>query len=146
MWATATEASGWEASLVHRRNEISAGSGVMEEKNARPHKNADPSAPNGANSTKSPRFTLRQTRVMHALFRADDWLSREAIDRIACASNGPQIILELRRKVTGRDGIDMQQVDSKDADGKTCKPGRYRLTGQGRERIREAIARQGGAA
>lgn len=104
---------------------------------------AEPSAPNSANSTESKSFTPRQTRVLKALLEAHGWISRETVDRIAGASNGPQVILELRAKLTGRDGIEMQQVDSTDRDGRTCKPGQYRLTPAGRQR---ALVKSGGAA
>jgi len=104
---------------------------------------AEPSAPNSANSTakesKTPGFTARQTRVLGALLQSESWIPRESVDRIAGASNGPQIILELRRKVTGHDGIEMQKADATDRDGKACKPGRYRLTLQGRQRVLEAM-------
>lgn len=104
---------------------------------------AEPSAPNSANSTaedtKTAAFTPRQTRLLEALLQASDWISRESVDRIAGASNGPQIILELRRKVTGHDGIEMQKADATDRDGRACKPGRYRLTAQGRQRALTAM-------
>ncbi|NPC57852.1 hypothetical protein [Caenimonas soli] len=105
---------------------------------------AEPSAPNSANSTaeanKTVAFTPRQSRVMDALLQTDGWISRESVDRIAGASNGPQIILELRRKVTGHDGIEMLKSDATDRDGKTCKPGRYRLTSTGRQRALKAMS------
>lgn len=85
------------------------------------------------------RFTPRQSRVLGALLKAEGWIRREAIDSIAGASNGPQIILELRRKVTGLDGIEMTKVEATDRDGRTCKPGQYRLTGLGRERALELL-------
>jgi len=76
----------------------------------------------------------RQSRVLRALIEASDWIDREQVDRIAGAANGPQIIMELRRKVTGQDGIDMERVDKIDRDGKLSKPGRYRLNEIGRSR------------
>jgi hypothetical protein len=107
--------------------------------NAQFPKNEEPSALNSADSmvdaNTSPTFTLRQTRVLEALLLAESWISRESVDRIAGASNGPQIILELRRKVTGQDGIEMQKADAIDRDGRACKPGRYRLTTLGRQRV-----------
>lgn len=82
-----------------------------------------------------PTLTARQSRVLDALAIAAGWLFREEVDRIAGASNGPQIILELRRKVTGEDGIEMEQVEAIDRDGRPCRPGRYRLTETGRARL-----------
>lgn len=101
----------------------------------------EPSALNSAHSTESPKklkLSSRQRRVLEALVKEqsppdwDDpfhtgWLRREAIDRIAGASNGPQIIMELRRKVTGKTGILMRQHESLDRDGQSCWPGEYRL-------------------
>jgi hypothetical protein len=111
---------------------------------------AEPSAPNSANSTaeecRTPRLTPRQRRLLDALLQTHGWIAREDVDRIAGASNGPQIILELRCKVTGHDGIEMQKADATDRDGKACKPGRYRLTAQGRQRAVEAMPRNGEAA
>jgi hypothetical protein len=107
---------------------------------------AEPSAPNSANSTadtsRNARLTPRQSRLLVALLQANDWITRENVDRIAGASNGPQIVLEVRRKVTGYDGIEMQKADATDRDGKACKPGRYRLSTQGRQRAAEWLARK----
>lgn len=86
-------------------------------------------------STQRPIFTSRQSRVLSALVKSAGWISREDIDRIAGASNGPQIISELRRKVTGRDGIEVRRVDTLDRDGKPCRPGQYRLTEMGHSRL-----------
>lgn len=100
----------------------------------------NPSALDSLDSKQSFRFTPRQTRVLVALADAGGWVSREEVDRIAGASNGPQIIMELRRKVAGHDGIEMQRTEVQDRDGKFCKPGRYRLTLSGRERVQKALS------
>ena len=106
--------------------------------NARPYTSAEPSAPDSADSTFTPpkagTLTPRQFRLLTELLHAGGWISRESVDRIAGASNGPQIVLELRRKVTGYDGIEMQKVAATDRDGRPCKPGRYRLSAAGRKR------------
>jgi hypothetical protein len=111
--------------------------------NARFPTKEEPSAPNSANSkveaSRVGAFTPRQSRVLEALLQTDSWIPRESVDRIAGASNGPQIILELRRKVTGHDGIEMQKAEATDRDGKACKPGRYRLTSLGRQRALGAV-------
>lgn len=105
---------------------------------------AEPSAPNSANSTgdtgRNARLTPRQMRLLEALLQANDWITRESVDRIAGASNGPQVVLEVRRKVTGHDGIEMQKADATDRDGKACKPGRYRLSTVGRQRAANWLA------
>lgn len=95
---------------------------------------AESSAPNSANFIPAVTLTKRQGRLLQALLIADTWIWREEVDRIAGASNGPQIIAELRQKVTGHDGIEMRQVDAADRDGKPCRPGQYRLSEVGRER------------
>jgi len=67
-------------------------------------------------------FTPRQQRAINALRLKPRW--REEIDRIAGASNGPQVISELRKKGFV---INCIRVKSIDKDGKTCRPGRYYL-------------------
>lgn len=114
--------------------------------NARPLTKEESSAPDSAHSTKPLRFTPRQSRVLDALLGTHGWIPRESIDRIAGASNGPQIILELRRKVCGDDGIEMTYIETLDRDGRACKPGQYRLTGQGRERALQVLPSQSEAA
>ncbi len=77
------------------------------------------------------RLCPRQERVAHALLQAGgEWLSREQVDRVAGASNGPAVIQALRRKGIG---IDMVTVPRTDRDGKPCRPGQYRLTPKGAE-------------
>jgi hypothetical protein len=76
------------------------------------------------------KFTPRQQRVLTAMWAADGWIWREALDRIAGASNGPEIIRRLRRDYLIE--IDMVQQEVIDADGRTSRPGKYRLTEKGR--------------
>lgn len=104
-----------------------------------------PSVPNNANSTatKKIRLTPRQSRLLDELMSASGWISRENVDRIAGASNGPQIVMELRRKLTGHDGLDMRKTVATDRDGKTCQPGRYRLNELGRQRVLAAMSGEG---
>lgn len=89
-------------------------------------------------TTKPADLTERQARVLAALQRVKGWIWREDINVIAGASNGPDIIMQLRRK--GCD-IEMQRVDCVDRDGKPCKPGRYRLTMAGREEAGRTFAK-----
>ena len=79
--------------------------------------------------------TPRQRRVLAALAATDGWISREEVDRIAGASNGPQIIAELRHR--WGISIEMEQARVVDRDNRPCKPGRYRLKPEGRERLTE---------
>jgi hypothetical protein len=79
-------------------------------------------------------LTPRERRVLLALLKLDTWISRESIDRIAGASNGPQVIKSLREKIAGHDGLEMVQFHALDRDGRHCRPGYYRLTAVGRAR------------
>ena len=102
----------------------------MEKKNAQP-RNAELSAiKNSSNSTR--RLSPREARALTALAHAQDWIAREAIDRIACASNGPAIVQALRHKLGSHEAIEMERVPVIDADGKTAQAGRYRLANQHR--------------
>ena len=102
----------------------------------------NPSAPSSANSTgPTVKLTPRQHRALVALVHAKDWLAREAIDRIACASNGPAVVQALRCKLGSPDAIEMQRVPVIDADGKTARAGRYRLSDTHRA---QAVALLGG--
>lgn len=85
-------------------------------------------------------FTPRQARAL-ALLGSGHWVTRETFDREAGASNGPDLIQQLRRKL-GHDAIETQHFDALDRDGKPCRPGRYRLTEKGCE----LLAAQKGAA
>lgn len=88
----------------------------------------------GAIKTHAAKFTARQARVLGALMQTE-WIPRESIDHIAGASNGPHVIAELRRKVTGHDGIEMVQIEVLDRDGKPTRPGRYHLNAIGLARV-----------
>lgn len=80
-------------------------------------------------SPKKRRFTARQNRVLEALLTRQGWIWREEIDRIAGASNGPEIIRQLRHH-HGIE-IDMRKVPRIDRDGRPCEPGQYKITGPG---------------
>lgn len=77
-------------------------------------------------SPKARQFTARQSRVLLALMTRLDWIWREEIDRIAGASNGPEIIRQLRHH-HGIE-IDMRKVPAIDRDGRPCEPGQYKIT------------------
>ena len=103
---------------------------MTQKENAQP-RNAELSATNNsANSTG--RLSPREARALTALAHAQDWITRETIDRVACASNGPAVVQALRHKLGGHDAIEMQRVPVIDADGKTAQAGRYRLANQHR--------------
>jgi hypothetical protein len=102
--------------------------------NAHPIPRDEAGALNSTDSKSSAPRSPRLTRVLRALLATSGWLSREAVDRIAGASNGPQVILSLRQGYVGRDGIETGYQTAIDRDGKPCRPGRYRITAKGRER------------
>jgi len=111
-------------------------------KSAPTHQKAD----QGAADSTAILFTPRQQRAVKAM--AHGWVMREALDRAVGCSNAPDVVFRLRA-LLGYDAIAMQRVTAIDRDGHPCKPGRYRLTEIGRERVAALAARsaaQGGAA
>ena len=110
---------------------------MTQKKNAQPHKNAELSATDtGRNPTSIKCMTPRQERVTKAMVQSNGWITREAIDRIAGASNGPEVIRQLRRRF-GYDAIEMERISVVDRDGLPAQPGRYRLTTAGRQHLAE---------
>ena len=102
---------------------------MTQKENAQP-RNAELSAIK--NSAKCTTLSPREARTLTALAHTQDWISREALDRIACASNGPAVVQALRRKLGNDAAIEMERVPVIDADGKTAQAGRYRLANQHR--------------
>lgn len=100
--------------------------------------NENSSAPHSADS-KPLKLTPRQVRVLKALMSCKGCISREQVDRIAGASNGPQIIKEIRKKLTGYEGLDMLRIDALDRDGRPCKPGWYQINPLGRSRVKKLL-------
>ena len=90
--------------------------------------------PSGEPQAKPIRFTMRQQRVLDALLTTAGALPRELVDQIAGASNGPAVISRLRAKL-GHDAIETSLAEIIDRDGRTARPGRYRLTAEGRARL-----------
>ena len=102
----------------------------MRQKENAPTAQGNESAPN--NRAHYARLSPREARVLAALASATGWIAREAIDRIACSSNGPAVVQALRRKLGNDAAIEMERVPVIDADGKTAQAGRYRLANQHR--------------
>jgi hypothetical protein len=75
----------------------------------------------------------RQARAVDAM-KGGEWVIREALDRIAGASNSPDLIQQLMRKF-GHDAIERERFDAIDRDGRACRPGRYRFNAIGLERL-----------
>ena len=111
---------------------------MTQKENAQP-RNAELSAIK--NSAKCTTLSPREARTLTALAHTQDWISREALDRIACASNGPAVVQALRRKLGNDAAIEMERVPVIDADGKTAQAGRYRLSDTHRA---QAVALLGG--
>lgn len=87
-------------------------------------------------------LTKRQHRLLAALVRHHQfigdarWICREDTDRICGASNSPQNVMELRRKL-GEAAILMRKVDATNRDGKPIKRGEYGLSEHGLRRLKE---------
>lgn len=82
------------------------------------------------NSPKPSSIGPRETRVLYAL--AKGTLSREQVDQIAGASNGPEVIRRIRNR-----GLEVPctRLRKTDQDGKPCFPGYYRLTREDRRKV-----------
>ena len=99
----------------------------------------EPSAPN------KPKFTgtdnPRHLRAIAALLRRP--MPRESLDREAGASNGPELVAELRRR-----GLDVpcERIRCVERDGNACRPGVYSLTSSDRRKVHQWQSEQGGAA
>ena len=78
----------------------------------------------------------RELRTIRALMRAPRM--REDLDRIAGASNAPDLVFRLR--AAGLE-IPCDRVERLDRDGQVCRPGRYSLTADDRKRIRDWLRR-----
>jgi hypothetical protein len=83
----------------------------------------------GCMSKISPRYQ----RVLTAMWFRAGWIWREELDRIATASNSPEIVRCLRRYY--RIEFDMVREEVIDADGRASRPGKYRLTDLGRAKL-----------
>lgn len=73
---------------------------------------------------------VRHLRVLAAALKRS--MPREQVDRVAGASNGPELIAELRRR-----GLEFPctRIDALDRDGRPCKPGVYHLTRADRRKL-----------
>ena len=81
----------------------------------------------------------RDRRVLAALLDRPHY--REELDRIAGASNSPQLIWKLRH----HHGIHVRcrLIDGRDRDGRTCRRGLYMLTGSARSVAQEWLRKAG---
>lgn len=76
--------------------------------------------------------TLRQARLLEALEIAP--LTRREVDKVSGALNGPQIVLELRRR-----GLEIpcELIVVYDRDGNRRETGRYSLTPRDLEKMKQ---------
>ena len=83
----------------------------------------------------------RHLRVIQALMTRP--LPRQQLDSVAGASNGPELVAELRRR-----GLELEctRTKKKDRDLFDCWPGVYHFTQQDRRRVLAWLAKRGGAA
>lgn len=72
----------------------------------------------------------RHLRVLSALQKRS--LPRKTLDEVAGASNGPELVAELRRR-----GLEIPclRIEALDRDGRPCKPGVYYLTAADRRKL-----------
>lgn len=77
-------------------------------------------------------MTARQKRLVAALLSNSDWISREAIDRLTGASNGPEVIRQLRQ-LWGKEAIETKFFPRIDRDGLPVRAGHYRFSTAGRQ-------------
>lgn len=77
-----------------------------------------------AQPSQPPSLTNREHRALMALLAEP--LTREQLDRTAGCSNGPDLMMNLRRKLGLK--IECQMQDVEDRDGRVVKRGRYVLT------------------
>jgi hypothetical protein len=80
----------------------------------------------------------RHLRAIAAMLRRP--LPREALDSTAGASNGPELVAELRRR-----GLEVpcERVTFIDRDGQKCRPGVYSFTASDRRKVYRWMATAG---
>lgn len=82
----------------------------------------------GAASAVAAKLGPREARLLRALLLGST--RREEVDRVAGASNGPDVVMCLKR-ATGIE-VPCRRVPAIDRDGRPCRPGVYDLTDAGR--------------
>ena len=73
----------------------------------------------------------RHLRVLKALAKFKE-VSRTSVDEIAGASNGPELIAEIRRRGLGDEHLICRRKEGIDRDGRPVKPGYYSLSYEGK--------------
>lgn len=80
----------------------------------------------------------RHQRVIALLMQRP--AKREEVDSVAGASNGPELVAELRRRGLA---APCERIDAIDRDGRPCRPGIYSLTTTDRRKVRRWLALRG---
>ncbi|MBC7435072.1 MAG: hypothetical protein H7332_03265 [Bdellovibrionales bacterium] len=78
-------------------------------------------------SYRAPKLTPKQIRVCQAFMRMKP-IWREQVDQISGASNGPEIMSQLKRKGLQWTCAKQRKIDR---DGNPCEPGLYTVTPEG---------------
>ncbi len=78
---------------------------------------------------KKPKLSPRAERTLIALFRRRK-LTREQVDRVSGSSNGPDVVVRIRRRLNLE--IPCRPRHHIDRDGRTVQPGEYSLTDEDR--------------
>ena len=95
------------------------------------------SSPRKANTiTTRPVLSPREARLLSALLRSHDGLSREDCDRLTPCSNSPHYIQQVRQKL--RLQIPCRRVEFVTKDGEQSWYGHYYLTGTDRTMLARA--------
>ena len=102
--------------------------GGPEMSNARPSIKTESSAPSKRKFTGTD--NPRHLRALAALLRRP--LPREHLDRVAGATNSPELVAELRRRGLA---VPCERIRFIDRDGYTCRPGVYSLSNHDRRMV-----------
>lgn len=84
----------------------------------------------------------RELRALTLLLRRPSVL-REAFDREVGCTNGPDLILRLRKYGLGKMHLPCTRIEIIDRDGCKARPGIYWLTPQGRRAVLQWLAKRG---
>lgn len=85
-------------------------------------------------------FSSSEVAALKALHPSGVLVSRERVDLVCQVSNGPHVMLRLRKKL-GKNAIKTVWSIATDADGNVRRPGHYLLTEQGKQSL-EKLARE----
>ena len=111
---------------------------TLEKGGGRSFQQADSTAESGA-GTFSGTENPRHLRALHALLRRP--MPREHLDREAGASNGPDLVAELRSRGLS---LPCDRAPVIDRDGREVQRGVYRLTTTDRRKLHQWLAKRGG--